>query len=228
MDLSRGFKGVWIPREVWLSDKLTMIEKIIFVEIDSLDSLGQGCFASNKYLAEFCGCSVPTVTRSISKLSKLGLINFEGSGKQRKIKTTSSFRLGNLINLIRKPNHFDEEINIDNNIYIYNNTSHIENECDEAEEKKSKKFDEKSDPYLLAKFLEKNIMNNNPKFPSSEKQKQRWAKDIDKMIRIDKIKPDDIANVISFCQKDSFWRCNILSGKKLRDKYQQLSMKMIG
>ncbi len=87
-------------------------------------------------------------------------------------------------------------------------------------------FSSDSDPYLLARFLEKNIAENNPKFPQSESQRQRWAKDFDLMIRRDKIDADDIAEVIEWCQKDSFWRSNILSGKKLREKYQQLKMKM--
>lgn len=59
-----------------------------------------------------------------------------------------------------------------------------------------------------------------------EAQCHRWAKDFDLMIRRDKIDADDIAEVIEWCQKDSFWRSNILSGKKLREKYQQLKMKM--
>ena len=89
-----------------------------------------------------------------------------------------------------------------------------------------KNFSTDSEPYLLARFLEKNISENNSKFPQSEAQRQRWAKDFDLMIRRDKIEPDDIAEVIGWCQKDSFWRSNILSGKKLREKYLQLSMKM--
>ena len=43
--------------------------------------------------------------------------------------------------------------------------------------KKKKIFETDSDPYLLAKFLEKCITENNPKFPQSESQRQRWAKE---------------------------------------------------
>ena len=92
--------------------------------------------------------------------------------------------------------------------------------------KKKKVFETDSDPYLLAKFLEKCIKENNPKFPQNEAQRQRWAKDFDLMIRRDKIDADDIAEVIDWCQNDSFWRSNILSGKKVREKYQQLRMRM--
>ena len=35
--MNRDFKGVWIPKEVWLDDKLSWMEKLFLVEIDSLD-----------------------------------------------------------------------------------------------------------------------------------------------------------------------------------------------
>lgn len=105
------------------------------------------------------------------------------------------------------------------------NNSHANKSCD-AGVKNKKVFNPDSDPYLLAKFLEQNIVINNPKFPQNEQQRQRWAKDIDLMIRRDKLNADDIAGVIMWCQSDNFWRSNILSGKKLREKYQQLRMKM--
>lgn len=92
--------------------------------------------------------------------------------------------------------------------------------------KKKKVFEANSEAYLLAKFLERCIAENNPKFPQNERQRQRWAKDFDLMLRIDRIDADDIAAAIEWSQDDNFWRSNILSGKKLREKYQQLAMKM--
>lgn len=71
-----------------------------------------------------------------------------------------------------------------------------------AQDKKG--FDTDSNPYLLVRFLEKNIVENNPKFPQSEAQRQRWVKDFDLMICRDKIDADDIAEVIEWCQKDNF------------------------
>src|SRR5699024_10919340 len=104
--------------------------------------------------------------------------------------------------------------------------SHTNKNCD-AGAKNKKIFETDSDPYQLADFLEREIAKNNPKFPCSEQQRQRWAKDFDLMIRKDKIEADDTAAVIEWCQKDKFWCSNILSGKKLREKYQQLRMRMV-
>jgi hypothetical protein len=49
---NRDFKGVWIPKEIWLDKNLTLQEKCFLVEIDSLDN-ENGCFASNNYFAKF-------------------------------------------------------------------------------------------------------------------------------------------------------------------------------
>lgn len=72
--VSRRFMGVWIPREIYLNPNLTRLEKDILVEIDSLDN-EEGCFATNKYLASFCQCSIRGVTKSVANLEKMGYIS---------------------------------------------------------------------------------------------------------------------------------------------------------
>ena len=57
MENERGFKGVWIPREIWLSKELTLREKVMIVEIDSLETEDNGCYASNSYFSEFFNIS---------------------------------------------------------------------------------------------------------------------------------------------------------------------------
>ena len=69
--MSRDFKGIWIPREIWVSTEMTMQEKVFLAEIHSLDN-EQGCIASNAYFAEFFGLSKSSVTRVISSLVEKG------------------------------------------------------------------------------------------------------------------------------------------------------------
>ena len=84
MENTRDFKGVWIPKEIWLDKNLNALDKCIFVEVDSLDNEEQGCFASNEYLAEFCQCSETKVSNAISKLIKLGYLLVKSfDGRQR-------------------------------------------------------------------------------------------------------------------------------------------------
>lgn len=88
---TRDFKGVWIPKEVWLDKRLNMLEKGILVEIDSLDNEDNGCFASNSHFAEFCQCSETKVSTAISKLIDLGYVYVKSfNGRTRILKSRLS------------------------------------------------------------------------------------------------------------------------------------------
>ena len=63
----RNFKGVWIPKEIWLTDELSLQEKVVLVEIDSLDDEEKGCYASNKYFADFFKLSNGRISQIINE-----------------------------------------------------------------------------------------------------------------------------------------------------------------
>ena len=76
----RQFLGIWIPKEIYLNNELSWTDKILVIEILSLDN-ERGCFASNDYFAEFLGVTKTTISTSISKLKELGFIeqiSFDG------------------------------------------------------------------------------------------------------------------------------------------------------
>ncbi len=64
--------------------------------------------------------------------------------------------------------------------------------------------------------------------PLSESAKLKWAKDIEKLIRIDGNTGEEIVRVINWIHKGkgSFWIPNIQSGKKLRDQFPTLWAQM--
>lgn len=81
---------------------------------------------------------------------------------------------------------------------------------------------------LLADLIADNNPNNrNIRDKGRQKSIDRWARDIDRMFRLDDRAVDEVEAVIRWCQADSFWSGNILSGSKLREQYDQLMMKMI-
>lgn len=100
-------------------------------------------------------------------------------------------------------------------------------ETPQSKVKKSKlnnnTFVETDLPLILANELFELIQNNNPTV--KQPNLQSWAGDIDRMIRLDKRSETQIQDVIQFSQADSFWQANILSAKKLREKYDQLYLK---
>lgn len=87
--------------------------------------------------------------------------------------------------------------------------------------KSAETFSDDSLPIVLSQKLKSHILTNNPnaRTPSNL---QKWASDFDKMIRLDKRPISEIEAVMEFSQRDNFWRSNILSAGKLREKYDQL------
>ena len=93
----RDFKGIWIPKTVWLDSRLNALDKIILAEIDSLDYGERGCWASNKYIADFCQCSERKVSETINKLIKYGYLyiqKFDGRTREIKSALTNFEKIG--------------------------------------------------------------------------------------------------------------------------------------
>lgn len=60
------------------------------------------------------------------------------------------------------------------------------------------------------------------KVPSTEKEKYEWCVHIDRMRRIDKRSEEDIRTALEYAVTDNFWKSNIRSTKKFRDKFETL------
>lgn len=115
----RGFKGIWIPAEVWLDERLNPLEKVILMEIDSLDCGDKGCYASNEYIAGFCQCSESKVAHAVTRLVELGYVSRKSfDGRQRILQS----RLAKFARQNSKVCKADvqnlQESNIDSNIDI--------------------------------------------------------------------------------------------------------------
>ena len=88
----RDFKGVWIPREIWLSRELSLMEKVLFVEIHSLDN-ERGCFAGNKHFADFFNVSERQIRTYLSSLKEKGFISISVRNfNERVIRTVGKYR----------------------------------------------------------------------------------------------------------------------------------------
>lgn len=119
-ELNRDFKGIWIPKGIWLDKRLNALDKIILVEIDSLDATEEGCYASNKYLADFCQCTETKISTSIKKLVELGYIkitNFDGRKRyiKSRLKEIERQTLKKLKAELKKVKDNNIENNIENN-----------------------------------------------------------------------------------------------------------------
>lgn len=81
-NFNRDFKGIWIPREIWLHPNLKILEKTLWAEIHSLYNRERGgCFASNEYLSKFFGVSERYIREMLANLKNCGLleeVSFDG------------------------------------------------------------------------------------------------------------------------------------------------------
>jgi hypothetical protein len=143
MNEIRDFKGVWIKKEIWLNTNLTLIEKVLIVEIDSLDNSERGCFASNEYLSKFVNLSEGRVANIISDLKKRDfIIQLFFDGRNRGLRTNkhkceSSFNenvKAELTKTVKQPTRKREHNNTVNN--TVNNTDYniSENEFSHTED----------------------------------------------------------------------------------------------
>ena len=96
-------------------------------------------------------------------------------------------------------------------------------------ERKTKKekeiYSPDSMPYQLSELLLNKILENLPGYKKPDLQK--WASQMDALMRLDKRPPEEVKAVILFAQNDPFWRHNILSVDKLRKQYDQLNSRRI-
>ena len=73
----------------------------------------------------------------------------------------------------------------------------------------------------MAEKLKALMLQNNPGAKTPD-DLTKWVAEFDKMTRLDKRTLEQINVVMEFSQKDSFWKSNILSAKKLREKFDTL------
>lgn len=129
----RDFKWIWIPKEIWLNEDLSVMEKVLLVEITSLD-WENGCFASNAYFAEFFGIIERNVIKHISQLKEKGLIYQESfDWRQRVLRSKVNSAMSKSTGLTsRKEQVSPVEIDTHNNTYSNTDTSSVSKDTSEV------------------------------------------------------------------------------------------------
>lgn len=126
---NRDFKGVWIPKEIWLNSELSALDRVLLAEINSLDNENH-CTASNEYFAEFCGVGVATITRSIKKLKTMGFIETEmlngATGSYRVIKMIMGSNQNDETGVIKMISNYNNNDNNTDNKMVLSKDNTIE------------------------------------------------------------------------------------------------------
>lgn len=128
-----------------------------------------------------------------------------------------------------------QNVNNVNNVNDVNNVNHGKPKLAQAEaeaEEDLRKKRRNSEDFRLASLLFSEIRKRKPDFRKPDLQS--WAKHVERMIRIDRRKPDRIEAIIKWAQNDSGgndgkwkgWQNNILSTRTLREKFDRLELSM--
>ncbi|MFY0166596.1 hypothetical protein P3K79_24410 [Bacillus anthracis] len=99
-----------------------------------------------------------------------------------------------------------------------------EKEKEKEKEKKTPRHKFETCDTNGAKYLFEKIKGNNHK--QKEPNFDSWANDFRLIREKDNRELQEIKDVIDWCQADPFWQGNILSPKKLREKFDQLTIQM--
>lgn len=167
------------------------------------------------------------IEKIVAELSSIGRVM---------VKTTNNGnRIGHVVNFLKhqridRPKKsdlsqlFNDSTNVPRAIDEQSTTKRKGKEVKRKEVKVSgkKEFDE--DTKKLSDFLFELIKQNNPSFKGDPR---KWDSDFDKLLRIDKRDYNESAKLLQLVQEDDFWRANILSGQKFREKYDQLYLKLM-
>src|SRR3990167_1207195 len=87
--MNRDFKGLWIPREIWLNKTLSLHAECLCAEIYSLHDRERGaCFASNEYLCDFLGLKMSRLKEVLKELRDAHLLqDVSFNGRERLIRS---------------------------------------------------------------------------------------------------------------------------------------------
>lgn len=217
-----------IPANVRYDKDLSQGAKLLYGEITALSNEKGYCWAGNSYFAELYGKGKSTIARWIQQLEDKGYITREiiykkGSreieSRHIKIRNENAPTLKNeTTHTLKNETTPTLKNEIDNNTFINNTNNNIKDKC------RKQVYDESSVYFRLANRLYERILENNPNHKKPNLQK--WANDVRLMIERDKRTEKQITYLIDWCQNDNFWKANILSTGKLREKFDQLVMQI--
>ena len=113
---------------------------------------------------------------------------------------------------------------------IYKNDKNVKNEKEEKDivgpggptpplSFGSDSFEMQCVEHLIASCLETFPKS---KVPDTLEKKSKWAAEIEKMKRLDQLSEEEIGQALQYATTDNFWKSNIRSAKKFREKFETL------
>jgi DNA-binding transcriptional regulator YhcF (GntR family) len=211
-----------LPVEIASRRDLPAGAKIILAVIADRIGENDSCWPGLRRLGKDAGLSVATVRQSIQKLQVKTLLEVTRQGKG-KVNVYSlakeSVQESNTVSKVKCAEKYQTGVQ-ESSTELCKKVAH--NQTDQLNQ--TNILRPNSDAFRLSELLLNLILERKPDF--KKPNLQSWSKHIDRMVRLDKRTPERIEAVIRWSQKEPFWQNNILSAEKLRDKFDQLELKM--
>lgn len=224
-----------IPANVRYDTELTANAKLLYGEITALCNEKGYCWANNYYFSELYGVSIKSVSRWINQLIEKGYIYSEMTYKkgkkeidERRIYLGSNPKEGIDKNVQTPrqncPEGIDKNVQTPIDKIVQDNNTSFNTTINNTVNSRKQVYDEESIYFQLADRLHQRILNNNPN--AKKPNMQTWSNDMRLMMERDDRTEEQIAYLIDWVQNDSFWMSNIMSPKKLREKFDQLVLRI--
>jgi len=224
-DLPRAFKGIWIPREIWLHPELSAFDKVLWAEIDSLDHPDTGCIASNAYLVKVMQVSERALQVGLERLRKQGLLKMELRDGNKRI-LRSSLKISPLNKTTPPPEQNNtppcRNLHPPQGDASYRGENSGENSlCPPPSKSGRRETGFSKEGLELAQELEKRILASHPAF--KRPKIENWASDMDKAMKIDCRAFKDLMEAIRYAfEDDPFWVNVLQSADGLRRNFDKI------
>lgn len=211
-----------LPVEIAARKDLTPASKIVLAVL--ADRIGDNgyCWPGVRMLATDTGLTTTGILGCLRLLENRGLVEVKrrGIGKANHYRLTSGSAQQSYA--LNKPERLGK-LNSAAQQSGAQALNRVEpNQTDQLNQTKDIRLN--SESFRLAELFLSLILLRKPDF--KKPNLKAWSGHIERMLHLDKRKPERIEAVIRWTQGDSFWQNNILSTAKLREKFDQLELNM--
>lgn len=197
---------VVMEQEILCRKDLSMMAKFVYARMSGFKEFWE----SPEKTGAFFGRSAKSVIGARQELEKKGLIKC--------VRNTGRGKAYRVVRLLEneQSDYQDFSSQTTEKLVAYNKV--------ESKAKNKVYSEQEKEALSLSEYLRRKIVEN---FPNNRAGKdlrvvEKWAIDIEKMIRIDGRKPEQILGAINFAMSDNFWKRIIWSGANLRKHYDRL------
>lgn len=209
------FVGAFIPNCLMEFKGISSTSKLVWARLSQYAGQNGEAYPKQETLAVEVGISKRQVISCLKELEEKGfIIREKASGKDILNHKTNRYRFVFHACFRTSGGEADFTSGDDVDFTSYKKENH----------RKKKLFVEDSIEFRLSEKFLGLIQKNKPNV--KKPNLQSWARCFDLILRVDGRSVEDVERLMAAVQNDEFWMANVMSPNKLREKWDQLEMKL--